>query len=110
MLYSSSDGGAKAADADYCSDFECVVISFILDVRVVDVPAGATQYRRKVTQDSPPSSRGACLNFSREKDSAIPFLRRSWDRIGLESQDLAHLFNKQQYSGAHFRGGHSYHG
>ena len=43
MLYSSSDGGAKAADADYCSDFECVVISFILDVRFVDVPAGATQ-------------------------------------------------------------------
>ena len=34
----------------------------------------------------------------------------SWDIIGLESQDLAYLFNKQQYSGAHFRGDHSYHG
>ena len=34
----------------------------------------------------------------------------SWDRIGLESQDFAHLFNGQQYSGAHFGGGYSYHG
>ena len=30
---------------------------------------------------SPRSSCGACLNFSREKDSAIPFPRRPWDRI-----------------------------
>ena len=34
----------------------------------------------------------------------------SWNRISLESQDVAHLFNGQQYSGAHFRGGYSYHG
>ena len=33
-------------------------------------------HRRKVTQDShPPSFCGACLNFSREKNSAIPFPR-----------------------------------
>ena len=29
----------------------------------------------------PPSFCGACLNFSREKDSAIPFPRRLWRRI-----------------------------
>ena len=29
----------------------------------------------------PPSFCGACLNFSREKDSAIPFHRRLWCRI-----------------------------
>ena len=34
-------------------------------------------HRKKVTQDfHPPSFCGACLNFSREKDSAIPFPRR----------------------------------
>ena len=34
-------------------------------------------HRRKVTQDfHPPSFCGACFNFSREKDSAIPFPRR----------------------------------
>ena len=34
-------------------------------------------HRRKVTRDfRPPSFCGACLNFSREKDSAIPFPRR----------------------------------
>ena len=35
-------------------------------------------HRRKVTQDffHPPSFCGAFLNFSREKDSAIPFFRR----------------------------------
>ena len=44
----------------------CVVIPLILDVRFVDVPAG-------VTQEDPPSDCGACLNFSREKDLAVPF-------------------------------------
>ena len=29
---------------------------------------------------SPPSFCGACLNFSREKDSAVPFPRRPWSR------------------------------
>ena len=34
-------------------------------------------HKRKVTQDfSPPSFCGVCLNFSREKDSAVPFPRR----------------------------------
>ena len=30
---------------------------------------------------NPPSFCGACLNFSREKDSAIPFRRRRWSRV-----------------------------
>ena len=30
---------------------------------------------------SPPSFCGACLNFSREKDSAVPFPRRPWRRV-----------------------------
>ena len=30
---------------------------------------------------SPPFSCGACLNFYREKDSTVPFLRRPWSRI-----------------------------
>ena len=47
----------------------CVVILFILDVRLVDVPAG-------VTQNLPPSFCGACLNFYPEKDTAVPFPHR----------------------------------
>ena len=40
-------------------------------------------HRRKVTEDfsSTSSFSGACLYFSREKDSAVPFLRRPWSRI-----------------------------
>ena len=51
----------------------CVVISFILDVRFVDVPAGVTQEGGHAGSLQLPS---ACLNFSREKDSAVPFRRR----------------------------------
>ena len=51
----------------------CVAIPFTLDVRFVDVSAGATQESHRL---SPPSFCGACLNLSREKDSAVPFPRR----------------------------------
>ena len=54
--------------------FVCVVIPFILDVRLVDVPAGVTQdfYTFLVR----------CLPyFSRENDSAVPFPRRPRSRI-----------------------------
>ena len=44
----------------------CVVIPFVLDVRLVDVPAS-----RRI---SPPAFCGACLTFSREKDSAARLL------------------------------------
>ena len=53
----------------------CVVIPFIImDDRLVDVPAGVTQ--EEGDRISPPFFCGACLEFSREKDSADPFPRR----------------------------------
>ena len=42
----------------------------------MDVPAGVTQEEGNTGVFYPPSFCGACLNFSREKDSAIPFPRR----------------------------------
>ena len=47
----------------------------------LDVPAGVTQEERSHRIFHPPSFCGACLNFSREKDSAIPFPRRPCSRI-----------------------------
>ena len=46
----------------------------------MDVPAGVTQEEGNRIFH-PPSFCGACLNFSREKDSAIPFPRRPSSRI-----------------------------
>ena len=43
---------------------------------LLDVPAGVTQEGRSHRISHPPSFCGACLNFSREKDAAIPFPRR----------------------------------
>ena len=57
-----------------------IVIPFILDARFVDVPAGGHPGGRS-HRISPPSFCGACLNFSREKDSAVPFPRRPSSRI-----------------------------
>ena len=59
----------------------CFFFSFMLDVRLVDVPAGVTQEEghtggRSHRISHPPSFCGACLNFSRDKDSAVPFPRR----------------------------------
>ena len=53
----------------------CVVIPFILDVRVVvDAPAGVTQEEDR-TEFFPPSFFcGACLHFYREKNSAVSSL------------------------------------
>ena len=59
----------------------CVVIPFILDVRLVYVPAGVTQEKghtgERSHRISPPFFCGACLNFSLEKDSAVHFSRRA---------------------------------
>ena len=55
----------------------CVFFSFILDVRLVDVPAEATQ-------DFSPTFLLRCLPsiFSREEDSAVRFpAYRPWSRI-----------------------------
>ena len=63
----------------------CVFFPFILDVRLVDVPARVTQEEGHTEGKShrifhPPSFCGACLYFSREKDSAVPLLRRPRSR------------------------------
>ena len=43
----------------------------------LDVPAGVTQEEGHMPRIShPPSFCGACINFSQEKDPAIPFPRR----------------------------------
>ena len=42
----------------------------------LDVPAGVTQQEGHTGFFNPPSFCGACLDFCREKDSAIPFSRR----------------------------------
>ena len=57
----------------------CVVIRFILDVRLVDVPAGVT-LEEVHAGFHPPSFCSACLDFSREEDSAVPFSRRPRSR------------------------------
>ena len=76
----------------------CVFFPFILDIKFsvcmcvfsshsfwtsssLDVPAGVTQEEghtggRSHRMSHPPSFCGACLHFSREKDSAVPFPRR----------------------------------
>ena len=53
----------------------CDVISFIMDVRFVDVPAGVTQEGDHTGFLHLPSAVLALI-FYREKDSAVPFPRR----------------------------------
>ena len=43
---------------------------------LVDVPPGVSQEEGSDRISHPPSFCGVCLDFSREKDSAIPFPRR----------------------------------
>ena len=52
----------------------CVAIPFILDVRLVDAPAGVTQEGHTGFVHFP--SAVVALIFSREKDSVITFPRR----------------------------------
>ena len=59
----------------------CVVFPFILDVRLVDGPAGVTQEEGSHIISHAPSFCGACNIFSREKYSAVPFPRRPSSRI-----------------------------
>ena len=50
-------------------------------------------HRRKVTQNfHPPYFCGACLNFSREKDSAFPFPRRPWSILCTNDLIVLHPF------------------
>ena len=55
----------------------CVFFPFILDIKFVGrTSRGHTGGRSHRIISHPPSFCGACLNFSREKDSAFPFPRR----------------------------------
>ena len=53
----------------------CVFFPFILDIKFVGRTGRGHTGGRSHRISHPPSFCGACLNFSREKDSAIPFPR-----------------------------------
>ena len=54
----------------------CVFFPFILDIKFVGRTSRGHTRGRSHRIFHPPSFCGACLNFSREKDPAIPFPRR----------------------------------
>ena len=54
----------------------CVFFPFILDIKFVGHTRRGHTGGRSHRIFHPPSFCGACLNFSREKDSVIPFPRR----------------------------------
>ena len=59
----------------------CVSFPFILDIKFVGRTSRGHTGGRSHRISHPPSFCGACLTFSREKDSAIHFPRRPWSRI-----------------------------
>ena len=56
----------------------CVFFPFILDIKFVGRTSRGHTGGRSHRISHPPSFCGACLNFSREKESAIPFPHRPW--------------------------------
>ena len=54
----------------------CVFFPFILDIKFVGRTSRGHIGGRSHGISHPPFFCGTCLNFSREKDSAIPFPRR----------------------------------
>ena len=58
-----------------CVIMTCVFVCF-LDIKIVGRTSRGHTGGRLHRISHPPSFCGACLNFSREKDSAIPFPRR----------------------------------
>ena len=54
----------------------CVFFPFILDIKFVGRTSRGHTGGRSHRISHPPSFCGACLDFCREKDSAIPFPRR----------------------------------
>ena len=54
----------------------CVLFPFILDIKFVGRTSRGHTGGRSHRISHPPSFCGACPNFSRDKDSAIPFPRR----------------------------------
>ena len=65
----------------------CVFFRFILDIKFVGRTRRGHTGGRSQRISHPPSFCGAYLNFSREKDSAIPFPRRPRSRF-LSTNDL----------------------
>ena len=61
--------------------FLCVFFPFILDIKFVGRTRRGHTGGRSHRISQSPSFCGAFLNFSREKDSVIPFPRRPWSRI-----------------------------
>ena len=59
----------------------CVFFPFILDIKFVGRTSRSHTGGRSHRISHPPSFCGASLNFSREKDSAVPFPRRPRNRI-----------------------------
>ena len=59
-----------------CVYIMCVFFPFILDIEFVGRTSRGHTRGRAHMISHPPSFCGACLNFSREKDSAVPFPRR----------------------------------
>ena len=59
----------------------CVFVPFILDIKFVGRTSQGHTGERSHRISHPPSFCGACLNFSREKDSAFPFPRRPSSRF-----------------------------
>ena len=59
----------------------CVFFPSILDIKFVGRTSRGHTGGRSHRIFHPPSFCGACLDFCREKDSAIPFPRRPWSRI-----------------------------
>ena len=56
--------------------YKCVFFPSILDIKFVGRTSRGHTGGRSHRIFNPPSSCGACLDFCREKDSAIPFPRR----------------------------------
>ena len=69
------DHGLERSDLCVCVCV-CVFFPFILDIKFVGRTSRGHTGGRSHRISRPPSFCGACLNFSREKDSAIPFPRR----------------------------------
>ena len=61
---------------DSLSSVPCVFFPFILDIKFVGRTSRGHTGGRSHRISHPPSFCGACLIFSREKDSVIPFPRR----------------------------------
>ena len=64
------------ANPHYSSVCVCVFFPFILDIKFVGRTSRGNTGGRSHRISHPPSFCVACLNFSRERDPAIPFPRR----------------------------------